>query len=1268
MYFVQHGKLFQTQNISFSTSLLESLQTDQDFNVVNTSDYELSQSDNCSQSNDNANISNLRSTSAVTPATAGDDDDDMWTEVTDNNSERAGVFDTLFTSPDFVEADERQTVYQYIDSGQSDKVYSFAPAEHNRPISIFLDRNSEELAFPNIFWGHARSEIHTAKLHYSDITKSELRRRDRRVASSVDNIFFKVKRCQMQQIMGKVSIAVRKHKTGNSNFKARDLRGLDAIDKLIKFDDGYRVLKEIRGSPPYWEKAQKDLYAMIRQLGPANLFLTLGAAETRWTDLLRMLCQTVDNFTPSDDEVSDMSWSTKCRLISSDPVTCARHFDHCVHYFFKTFLKSDFNPFGQLADFWYRIEFQYRGSPHVHCLLWISNVPVYGVDSTDDVITYIDKILTCQRTWNYDDIDGLVEYQLHRHTRTCKKQFRKRTVCRFDFPKLPMTSTRILQPLPKDDDDDSSRHHADNFTRIKSFLANFKTDAEFITMDEFLSRLHLDLDSYILAVRSSLRTSTVFIRRSPSEVRVNNYNVHCLQAWRANMDIQFILDVYACATYITSYVSKGERGMSDLLRSACREAKQGNSNLKQQVRIIGNKFLNNVEMSAQEAVYHLLQLSFKRSSRQTVFVNTSPLEERVYLLKSNLDLLPDDAEVTEGNMISRYAVRSSALENVCLADFAALYDRASTSSSSANSDDELQNEETSYTNDHRGIKKKRILRVLRFVHFNPLADAEKSARAKLMLYSPWRNELSDLYGQFQTYAEHYTAVKDDLTQLVKKYEPFEDEISAAQDKISQLNVQDEWDLLAPGLLHSDASAQAAGTHESELHAALDPAAHGQNRDADLAIDLGLGRVEAGESQNSTRYDMSETDYFNLMKSLNCQQMEFVYDTLHHLKTSLQPVYRFVSGGAGTGKSYVLKALRESADRYFKTRSGANFEQHWTMTLAPTGKAVFLVGGGTIHSVLHVPANQSLTYRRLDHESLNTLRSQIGHIKLWLIDEISMVGHRLFLFIDQRLQEVANTNQPFGGTSVVAFGDFYQLPPVMDRFVFDDFSLTNSKREEYHVLAPNRWSELFKMFELTQIMRQQDCIQFAELLNRMREGLYTVDDIQTLETRLISADAPDYPASAQHLFRTNAEVDRHNSQVFNTCTLHKLTVAAVDSVVGVVSDDLADHILQLVPQDARKTMQLPEWISLAVGCRYEISINVNISDGLANSAGGVLQKIQLSGDSHSASGVIWLQFDDASVGSQARADNRALYKHDINHSWTPIQPICRKFQVGKSHTS
>ena len=42
------------------------------------------------------------------------------------------------------------------------------------------------------------------------------------------------------------------------------------------------------------------------------------------------------------------------------------------------------------------------------------------------------------------------------------------------------------------------------------------------------------------------------------------------------MDIQFVLDVYACALYIISYISKAERGMSKLLHTACPEARKGN--------------------------------------------------------------------------------------------------------------------------------------------------------------------------------------------------------------------------------------------------------------------------------------------------------------------------------------------------------------------------------------------------------------------------------------------------------------------------------------------------------------------------------------------------------------------------------------------------------------------------------------------------------------------------------------------------------------------
>ena len=148
-----------------------------------------------------------------------------------------------------------------------------------------------------------------------------------------------------------------------------------------------------------------------------------------------------------------------------------------------------------------------------------------------------------------------------------------------------------------------------------------------------MENLDVSEERYILAIRSSLNSPTVFLKRMPNKLRVNNYNSACLKAWRANMDIQYVLNVYACAMYIVSYISKAQKGMSELLREACAEAKEGNSTRKQQIRDIGSKFLNSVEISAQEAVYIILQLPMRQSSRDVIFVNTSPPGERVELLQ-----------------------------------------------------------------------------------------------------------------------------------------------------------------------------------------------------------------------------------------------------------------------------------------------------------------------------------------------------------------------------------------------------------------------------------------------------------------------------------------------------------------------------------------------------------------------------------------------------------------------------------------------------------
>jgi hypothetical protein len=188
-------------------------------------------------------------------------------------------------------------------------------------------------------------------------------------------------------------------------------------------------------------------------------------------------------------------------------------------------------------------------------------------------------------------------------------------------------------------DDNEFNQHKDTWKFIKKRLNDMK-EGDDITFDQLLVNLELTEQNYLLAVRSSLKAPTIFLRRKPNELRVNNYNPACLSAWRANMDILFVLDVYACAMYIVSYI------LSNLLRTACEEARKGNSSIKQQVRDIGNKFLNNVEISAQEAVYIVLQLPMRKSSRQVVFINTSPPEDRVQLLKPLQEIsdMEDDSD------------------------------------------------------------------------------------------------------------------------------------------------------------------------------------------------------------------------------------------------------------------------------------------------------------------------------------------------------------------------------------------------------------------------------------------------------------------------------------------------------------------------------------------------------------------------------------------------------------------------------------------------
>ncbi|XP_068731129.1 uncharacterized protein [Montipora capricornis] len=334
-----------------------------------------------------------------------------------------------------------------------------------------------------------------------------------------------------------------------------------------------------------------------------------------------------------------------------------------------------------------------------------------------------------------------------------------------------------------------------------------------------------------------------------------------------------------------------------------------------------------------------------------------------------------------------------------------------------------------------------------------------------------------------------------------------------------------------------------------------------------------------------------------------------------------------------------------------------------LLLAPTGKAAYTIKGNTIHSALAVPANQSLrSYKRLDSSRLNTLRSQFLGVKLIFVDEISMVGNSMFAIqLNNRLKDIKGCTEDFGGVSIIAIGDLFQLEPVMDGYIFKDL-----KSLDYAVLSPNLWCQHFRMFELNEIMRQRDSKLFAELLNRLREGKHTESDISKLKERVIQEDI-NTPLDEPHLFIQNAKVDEFNVRAHNAARGNKLRIIAQDSVIGANSPELRDKILTQIPKDPRKTKQLALQLCLAEGERTELVMNIRTEGGMTNGAGNVIKLVQLH-QQHKPSGVVWVQFDHLDVGQKTRNENRHLYLQGIEHTWTPIKPLTTQFAVGKNKTA
>ena len=1186
--------------------------------------------------------------------------DDGYSEIDAN--EQVGNVDTL--------VDDANIESKY------DKVYTFAPGEGQHPLSLYQDKDAEYLCFPSIFCGQkpVSNDERSVPVHYSDIVKWELRSVDRRAAQSVPNIFFKHKKLQMKQISDKVNLAIRRCKNKGKKITAAEARNPAYLDKLVNLDEGYYIFRQLRNSPPYLEARKKDIFAMIRQLSLPTWFISLSAADTRWTDLLKMLAKLNDDADLTDTDIEKLTWQEKTKLVQKDPVTCSRYFDHRVHEFLNTVLKGNCEPVGKVKDYFYRVEFQHRGSPHIHMLVWVENAPTLDTNSEGEIVQFVDQYLTCSAEKN--ETLELVKLQTHKHSRTCRKK--GKPICRFGFPLPPLPRTMLLYPL-----EEEVEKYKKKSTELQKDMNEFQENVE-MTFDDFLNKIaKMDFEDYIRCIRSSLRAPKVFLRRKPQEMRINLFNENMLLAWKANLDIQIVLEPYGCATYIVGYISKSQRGMSAQLDAAAKEARNGNLDLKKQVRHIGNVFSNCVEVSAQEAVYLSLQIPLTKSTRDVVFVNTSTPEERVFLLKpkSSLDdLPPESTDIESDNIIQRYSKRPRQLQKLCLADYVSKVDviypkenKLPTEMEVKNDDDVSENNSSDENDDiqeganivHDPIssdflfkaktgtvyKSRKVPKVIRYVRYNKKKDPENYFREKLMLFMPWRKEAKDLLGTFDTYEAHYNSMKTSVEAKGNEYEHHVDELEIARQTAEA--EENSFDEIAPNTEQENREAEEEGDTEAENFVYFNPNRVLEHRHYDIGIELqstcSVPPVE------TTGIMLPDEDYLQLLRSLNTRQREFFNHIVHWIKCKDEPIHAFLSGGAGVGKSVVIRALYQSLYRTLNLKEGENPDDIRILLCAYMGFAAFNISGQTICSAFHKKIFQGSDHMSADE--LNTFRIKYRHLKVIIIDEISTVSSQTLNFINTRLQQLTGTRADFGGLSVIAVGDLYQLKPVTGSWIFLDLNKESSS------LARNLWKELFKLYELEDIMRQKDDLQFAHLLNRLRLNELTEKDQDTLQTRLISPESKDYQKDLLHLFAENAGVDRHNNEILTEMSGEKVVIPCHDTVVSAnISAKKCDDLVKSLPDDFSKTGNLMKLLTIAVGMIYVMTVNVDVEDGLTNGSTGVVKLIEYKMEGTNRPSIIWVLFDHSRIGRSTRERfvNRGFYNTNIERDWTPVFDVERTF--------
>jgi ATP-dependent DNA helicase PIF1 len=316
---------------------------------------------------------------------------------------------------------------------------------------------------------------------------------------------------------------------------------------------------------------------------------------------------------------------------------------------------------------------------------------------------------------------------------------------------------------------------------------------------------------------------------------------------------------------------------------------------------------------------------------------------------------------------------------------------------------------------------------------------------------------------------------------------------------------------------------------------------------------------------------------------------------------------FITGPGGTGKTALIKYIQKDA-----TIKGFNIQ-----VCALTGCAAVLLECKA--KTLHSWAGIGLGTASLDQLITKITKNRYAKdnwksTDILVVDEVSMMSHKLFELLDAIGKTIRKNSRPFGGIQLIFSGDFYQLPPVGDnsepettRFCFESPLWFQTFPKENHI-------------QLTKIFRQSDPI-YQKILNQIREGKLKRSSNEALLHNVGRQIPENISIRPTKLFPTRNKVDQVNTREMNGLKMDELeyklkyhsdlemTATEIVKRRQFSREQIQAELLYL-----KANLRCDEVVRLKVGAQVMCIVNIELDNGqtLCNGSQGIITKLSEQG--------------------------------------------------------